>query len=440
MIWRVEIKDKPGIFDAAGDSVHKDILDCGIHSIREVKVVEVYTINGDINRSGVEIIARDLLTDPIVQTYSIVSESDITPPSEKDIQVIEIAYNPGVMDPVEQSTLKGIKDLGIAKVAAVRTSKKYLFYGTLSSKDADFIVSKILSNKLIQHVVTDLPAEYKNLSLGTTEHRRVDLLQVDLIGAKDSELLKISREGQLYLNVNEMKVIQTYFKKLQRNPTDCELETIAQTWSEHCRHKTFRGNIRLKHIEDGKTKTQTIKNLLKSTIIKATQTLNKPWCVSVFHDNAGVIKFDKDYNVCFKVETHNHPSALEPFGGSNTGVGGVIRDTLGTGLAAKPICNTDVFCFAPPDVTFDKLPPGTLHPKRVMKGVISGVRDYGNKMGIPTVNGAIVFDRHFIGNPLVFCGNVGLIPKGKEIKSVRKGDLIVVMGGKTGRDGIHGAT
>jgi phosphoribosylformylglycinamidine synthase len=183
-----------------------------------------------------------------------------------------------------------------------------------------------------------------------------------------------------------------------------------------------------------------IKNLLKSTIIKATQSLNKSWCVSVFHDNAGVIKFDKDFNVCFKVETHNHPSALEPFGGANTGVGGVIRDTLGTGLAAKPICNTDVFCFAPPDLPFEKLPPGTLHPKRVMKGVVSGVRDYGNKMGIPTVNGAILFDKHFVGNPLVFCGNVGLIPKGKEKKAVKKGDLIVVLGGKTGRDGIHGAT
>lgn len=440
MIWRVEIKDKPGIFDAAGDSVHKDILDCGIHSIQEVKVVEIYTISGDIDQNAVEVIARDLLTDPIVQTYSILGESDKQPVLEPGVQVLEIAYNPGVMDPVEQSTLKGIRDLGITAVNAVRNSKKYLFYGTLSRKDADFITGKILSNKLIQHVVTDLQAEYKNLTLGTTGHRRVDLLQVDLIGAKDQELLKISREGQLYLNLDEMKAIQKHFKKLQRNPTDCELETIAQTWSEHCRHKTFRGNIRLKHIQNGKTKTQTIKNLLKSTIIKATQTLNKPWCVSVFHDNAGIIKFDKDYNVCFKVETHNHPSALEPFGGANTGVGGVIRDTLGTGLAAKPICNTDVFCFAPPNMPFDRLPPGTLHPKRVMKGVVSGVRDYGNKMGIPTVNGAIVFDKHFIGNPLVFCGNVGLIPKGKEKKSVQKGDLIVVLGGKTGRDGIHGAT
>src|SRR5208282_706257 len=248
----------------------------------------------------------------------------------------------------------------------------------------------------------------------------------------------ISKKGQLYLNLDEMKTIQNHFKKENRNPTDVELETIAQTWSEHCRHKTFRGVIRYR--EGKNTRGQIIRSLFKTTIAAATLKLNKKWCVSVFHDNAGIITFDKDYNVCFKVETHNHPSALEPFGGANTGLGGVIRDTLGTGLAAKPLCNTDIFCFAPPDMTVASLPSGTLHPKRVMKGVIAGVRDYGNKMGIPTVNGAIVFDKHFAGNPLVFCGNIGLIPKGKEIKRVNKGDLIVAVGGRTGRDGIHGAT
>ena len=440
MIWRIEIKDKPGIFDAAGDSALKDIIDCAIHSVKKVKVAQVYLISGDIDEAGAKIIASQLLTDPIVQDYSIYHEHDSKISVESACKTIEIAYNLGVMDPVEQSTLKGIADLNVGQATTVRTSKKYLIYGNPSQKELDFITNKIFANKLIQHAVSNPALQYKNLTIGTAQHRRIDLMQVELMDAQDQKLLKISREGQLYLNLNEMKAIQKHYKKEGRNPTDCELETIAQTWSEHCRHKTFRGNIRLKHTESGKTKTRVIKNLLKSTIIKATTTLNKSWCVSVFHDNAGVIRFDKDYNVCFKVETHNHPSALEPFGGSNTGVGGVIRDTLGTGLAAKPICNTDIFCFAPPDMPFDKLPPGTLHPKRVLKGVVSGVRDYGNKMGIPTVNGAILFDRHFVGNPLVFCGNVGLIPKGKEKKSVKKGDLVVVLGGRTGRDGIHGAT
>jgi len=264
------------------------------------------------------------------------------------------------------------------------------------------------------------------------------VLVVHLMEANDKKLSEVSKAGQLFLNLDEMRAIQGHFKKEGRNPTDVELETIAQTWSEHCGHKTFRGTIRYR---EGKTgRPVIIRSLFKTTIAAATIKLNKKWCISVFHDNAGVIAFDKDYNVCFKVETHNHPSALEPFGGANTGVGGVIRDTLGTGLAAKPLCNTDVFCFAPPDTPAADLPSGTLHPKRVMKGVIAGVRDYGNKMGIPTVNGAIVFDKQFAGNPLVFCGNIGLIPKGKEIKRVNIGDLVVAVGGRTGRDGIHGAT
>jgi len=174
--------------------------------------------------------------------------------------------------------------------------------------------------------------------------------------------------------------------------------------------------------------------------MRVTKELEKPWCVSVFHDNSGIIRFDEKYNVCFKVETHNHPSALEPYGGAGTGIGGVIRDPLGTGLGAKPIINTDVFCFGPPDYPYEKLPRGALHPKRVMKGVVAGVRDYGNRMGIPTSNGAVLFDEDFVGNPLVFCGNVGIMPKDKSFKTVNVGDLAVVVGGRTGRDGIHGAT
>ncbi len=252
---------------------------------------------------------------------------------------------------------------------------------------------------------------------------------------------KISKDGQLFLNLAEMCEIKKYFKELKRNPTDCELETIAQTWSEHCWHKTFRGKIKYtEKIPNSKIKTKIIDNLLKSTIMKATKELNKPWCVSVFKDNSGVIRFDGKYNICFKVETHNHPSALEPFGGANTGIGGVIRDPLGTGLGAKPVLNTDVFCFGPPDYPFSKLPSGTLHPKRIMKGVVSGVRDYGNKMGIPTVNGAILFHERFVGNPLVYCGTVGILPRDKSFKQAKTGEFIVVVGGRTGRDGIHGAT
>jgi phosphoribosylformylglycinamidine synthase II len=434
MIWRVEVKQRDGILDTKGQSIARDITDLGF-DVSQVRVVSVFLLEGNISRDEVKRITEELLCDSIVEQCSF----DLKLPLQSATHhVIEIALHPGVMDPVEASTIKGIRDLGVAGITAVRTARQYHIHGKISPKQLESITSRVLMNKLIQHVVSDTSHVPTTLSMTVPSASKFDVMIVDLTGANEKTLSEISRKGQLYLNLDEMRAIQNYFKKEKRNPTDVELETIAQTWSEHCRHKTFRGVIRYREGKNAKAKM--IRNLFKTTIAAATLKLNKKWCISVFHDNAGVIAFDKDYNVCFKVETHNHPSALEPFGGANTGVGGVIRDTLGTGLAAKPLCNTDVFCFAPPDTPLASLPSGTLHPKRVMKGVIAGVRDYGNKMGIPTVNGAFVFDKHFAGNPLVFCGNIGLIPKGKEIKRVNKGDLIVTVGGRTGRDGIHGAT
>ncbi|MCK9603097.1 MAG: phosphoribosylformylglycinamidine synthase subunit PurL [Candidatus Omnitrophica bacterium] len=433
MFYKIEIKDKPGIFDAVGEGVKKDIFDLGIKSVRRVSFIQVYTLKGDVGAEEIKKICEELLTDRVSQEYSI--NPSETPEASSNTFVIEVAHNPGVMDPVEGSALKGIGDLGIEEVESIKTAKKYLIRGSLSPVQLKAISEKLLYNKLIQHIVDPLDES----SAENEPDRRFNLITVDLLGATDVKLKKISKDGQLFLNLAEMRSIKEYFKKIGRNPTDCELETIAQTWSEHCWHKTFRGKI--KYTEKAvKSATKKIDNLLKSTIMKVTKELNKPWCVSVFKDNSGVIKFDDKNNVCFKVETHNHPSALEPFGGANTGIGGVIRDPLGTGLGAKPILNTDIFCFGPPDYPFAKLPVGTLHPKRVMKGVVSGVRDYGNKMGIPTVNGAVLFDEGFVGNPLVYCGTVGVLPKEYSFKETKINDLIVVVGGRTGRDGIHGAT
>ncbi len=435
LIWRVEVKQKEGVLDPIGQSIARDITDLGFNGIVEVRVVTVFLLEGEISRPEAKRIGDELLVDPIVEQYSF----DLKLPLQSSTHhVVEIAYNPGVMDPVESSTIKGIRDLGILGIRAVRTAKQYHINGKLTDKQLTSITSRVLMNKLIQHVVPDPSHVPATLNISAPPSSKFDVIIVDLLAANDKKLSEISKRGQLYLNGDEMRTIQNHFKKEGRNPTDVELETIAQTWSEHCRHKTFRGIIRYR--EGKNAKPRIIRSLFKTTIAAATLKLNKKWCISVFHDNAGVIAFDKDYHVCFKVETHNHPSALEPFGGANTGVGGVIRDTLGTGLAAKPLCNTDIFCFAPPDTPVADLPSGALHPKRVMKGVVAGVRDYGNKMGVPTVNGAIIFDKRFAGNPLVFCGNIGLIPKGKEIKRVNRGDLIVAVGGRTGRDGIHGAT
>ncbi|MBF0331703.1 MAG: phosphoribosylformylglycinamidine synthase subunit PurL [Candidatus Omnitrophica bacterium] len=441
MIWRIEIKDKDGVFDAMGNSVLRDIADLGVSAATDVRVVQVFLVEGDLDAKAADCIARELLVDGVVQEYRLADKpfKDVFA-GARDSHVVEIAYNIGVMDPVEASTIKGIRDLGITGAKAVRTSRQYVIEGHLTDKQLEIIKDKALMNKLVQHAVKDPAAAFKPVVLDGRDKAKTEAVAVPLKGLSVGQLEALSKKGQLYLNVNEMKTIQAHFEKAGRSPTDIELETIAQTWSEHCHHKTFRGNISYTVKEKGRTKTELINNLLKNTIVKATTTLNKSWCVSVFHDNAGVVKFDDKYDICFKAETHNHPSALEPFGGSNTGVGGVIRDILGTGLGAKPVCNTDVFCFAPPDFAADKLPAGALHPKRVMKGVVSGVRDYGNKMGIPTINGALCFHDHYVGNPLVFCGTIGLLPKGMDKKTALKGDLIVVAGGRTGRDGIHGAT
>ncbi|MDR2437352.1 MAG: phosphoribosylformylglycinamidine synthase subunit PurL [Endomicrobium sp.] len=263
---------------------------------------------------------------------------------------------------------------------------------------------------------------------------------IEILNLSDKQLIKLNAKNILSLSLDEMKAVQNYFKKLDRNPTDVEMETIAQTWSEHCKHKTLTGIIEYTEKKNSKKIKRTYNNLLKETVFKATMELNKKWCLSVFKDNAGIIEFDSKNGIAFKVETHNHPSALEPYGGSATGVGGVIRDILGVGLGAKPLANTDVFCFGNPDMKPSQVPNGMHHPKRIAKGVVSGVRDYGNRMGIPTVNGAVYFDDGYMANPLVFCGTMGIIPKSKINKKVNSGDLILVVGGRTGRDGIHGAT
>jgi phosphoribosylformylglycinamidine synthase len=301
----------------------------------------------------------------------------------------------------------------------------------------------VLANDAIEHVITG-PLQLSDLSVGSDYN--FDLQTVAIRDMDDDALVRLSAEGQLYLSLTEMQTIRDYYRQLDRNPTDIELETIAQTWSEHCSHKTLAGRIHYVETQGGETVREIqFDNMLKETIFNATVQIREnlgedDWCVSVFKDNAGIVTFDDKQDVCIKVETHNHPSAIEPYGGANTGLGGVIRDPMGTGLGARPVCNTDVFCFARPDFPASDLPPGVLHPKAVMEGVVSGVRDYGNRMGIPTVNGAVYFDDRYLGNPLVYCGNVAMIPRGKSEGNVQPGHLIVAVGGRTGRDGIHGAT
>ncbi len=252
-----------------------------------------------------------------------------------------------------------------------------------------------------------------------------------ILDASDKELLLLSNKKNLSLSLFEMLKIKKHYLKLQRNPTDLELETLAQTWSEHCVHKTFTSKVELNNGE-------WIDNLLKSTIFRVTNELNKDWCFSVFSDNAGIVDFDGDIAIAFKVETHNHPSSLEPFGGASTGVGGVIRDILG--VWGDPIANTNVLCFGPIDLPYKQVPQGFKHPSFVFSYVTAGIGSYGNNIGIPTVNGSIFFDESYICNPIVFCGSVGLVKKSRYFTKVKPGDVPLLIGGKTGRDGIHGVT
>jgi phosphoribosylformylglycinamidine synthase len=257
-----------------------------------------------------------------------------------------------------------------------------------------------------------------------------ELYEINVLGANDEQLLEISRTLELALNLTEMRSIKDYFSRAGKNPTDVELQTLGQTWSEHCFHKTFKGDV---ITSEGR-----IQSLFKTFVERVTRELNPSWCVSVFEDNAGVIEFEKGYGIAAKVETHNHPSAIEPFGGAATGVGGVIRDVLG--VWADPIACTDVLGFGPLDYDYERLPPGVKHPKYLFRGVVGGIGCYGNNMGIPTVNGAIYFDESYVGNVVVYCGCIGLLPLDKLVRDAKPNQLLVLAGGRTGRDGIHGVT
>jgi len=426
LIYKIEVWLKNNLPDVRGLSLAKDIYDLGITTVSNIRVVDIYRLDTDLKLDELDLICQNLLVDSVIQEMRCESTSENENKLDTNHNIVEVAYNAGVTDPVEETSMKAVLDLGVSGIRAIKTAKRYLIEGHLNEYQLETISNRLLVNPIIQHVVKSEPMAFPE-----NPQYIFKLKHMDILGANKDELMKIGR--QFGFTNNEFQTIGDYFRKQQRNPTDAELETLAQTWSEHCVHKTFKDRIKFGDI--------TIDNLLKNTIMKVTEELNKPWCLSVFEDNAGVIDFDGRWALCFKVETHNHPSAVEPYGGASTGVGGVVRDALGTGLGAKPILNTDVFCFGPPDFPYDRLPRGILHPRRIFKGVHSGVADYGNRLGIPTANGAILFDERYVANPLVFCGTLGLLPKNmSKMGQQRPGDLVVLAGGKTGRDGIHGVT
>ena len=441
MIYRIDVRTLPAGadgFDPVGQALRHQIQELGT-SVGPIIASRIFLIDADASEVQMESVAISLVADPIVESAELFDGSAV----DKNQSRIEVHLKPGVMDPVAASTEAALRDLGLV-VHQVRTGRAFVFDGLVEGSVLQTIASRILANGVIEsvHFEPFVPAQFESGRDYQFQLKHISLLSLD-----DAQLTKLSREGHLFLSLAEMKAAQDYFRDRGREPTDIELETLAQTWSEHCVHKTLKSAVDVE-VRDatGKTVgTYRYKNLIKETIFQSTMDLmakvaDSPFCLSVFADNAGVIAFDEIDAVCFKAETHNHPSAIEPYGGSATGAGGVIRDILGTGLGAKPIANTDVFCVAYPERGNKPLPNGVIHPKRVLQQVVAGVRDYGNRMGIPTVNGAVYFDDHYIGNPLVFCGCIGIIPRNKIAKGAKAGDAIVVVGGRTGRDGIHGAT
>ncbi|MBU1000033.1 phosphoribosylformylglycinamidine synthase subunit PurL [Patescibacteria group bacterium] len=418
MIQKIRVKTTVGP-DLKGESILNDIYKrLSIKIVKKVSTVRVYRLEG-ISEKDADKLAKKLLSESFNQKYAVNK-----PIVAVEAKTIEIAYQPGVMNPEVDSIMKAASDLRV-KLKACDCSFEYVFYGKLTKEDALQIVEKLrLYNPLIEHIVRQEPQTL--ILKGQTGKTKI----IPIINLNKHQLMDLSKY-KLFLSLEEMQAIQKYFRKIKRNPTDLELETLAQTWSEHSGHKTFRANL----IVDGKKKEPLIERIKKEAL-KHNKNI-----VSAFEDNSGVMDFYEDFGICGKVETHNSPSAIEPYGGAMTGSGGVFRDIAATGKGAKNIASTDIFCFAPIDLPVSELPDGCLPPEYLLKRVVAGVRDYGNRMGIPTNNGSVHFQNDFRARPSVIVGAYGIIPKKYAIKDKpKKGDLIVCVGGKTGRDGIHGAT
>lgn len=460
MAHRIEVALKDHVRDPRGERISREIEHFFHLSGIDVRTIDVYTVDAILPEGGLEKAAAEPFCDPVIQF------STIDTPAAKEFDfLIEVGYRPGVTDNIGRTAREAIEYItgkSFNDGEGVYTSVQYLVKGTLTQAEAETIATGLLCNTLIQrYQVYDFEAFEKLSGVKpfvpkVTGQAKAEVREIDM-NVSDEELMRISKDGVLALTLEEMLIIQSHFRNekvildrkkwgLPACPTDVELEALAQTWSEHCKHKIFSGTI--EYVDDQGNREE-IKSLFKTFIQGATKKVrelqgDKDYCLSVFKDNAGVIKFNDEYSLVFKVETHNSPSALDPYGGALTGIVGVNRDPFGTGKGARLIFNTDVFCFASP--FYEKqLPARLLHPRRIYEGVVEGVEHGGNKSGIPTVNGSLVFDDRFAGKPLVFCGTAGVMPavingEPSHVKKINPGDVIVMTGGRIGKDGIHGAT
>ncbi len=421
----------------------------GMTIVEKLACQDLYFIEGQVSESNLQRIALELLSDPITQTAEwgrlIFRQAE----SKTCSHTLEVALRPGVTDPVAEQIVRASGVLGIEGVQRVCTGQRYQVGGKgITEETLHLLARRLLANPVIQrYAIGEIEPVFPQPAAASSAVEVFPVRELD-----DDGLLALSQERRAALDLVEMHAVQDYFRREGREVTDIEFEMIAQTWSEHCVHKTFRALVDVHSAILGPSlfipglqtnpgiqkPAEQINGLLKTYIRAATEKISAPWVLSAFVDNAGIIEFDDEFEVSFKVETHNHPSAIEPFGGANTGVGGVIRDVMG--VSAKPIAATDVLCFGPQDLSLEALPDGVLHPRRIQSRVVAGVQDYGNKIGIPTVNGAILYDPGYTANPLVFCGCVGIAPRNSHPRQPLAGDRVIVLGGRTGRDGLRGAT
>jgi phosphoribosylformylglycinamidine synthase len=455
---RIEIAVKPQLEDPFAHHIKWEIESTLGFTLRSLRVVSVYTVYSDLSGEELGSFARDVLCDPVLSLYSV--DTPIGTQLSRFTWAAEVSFRSGVTDNVGHTAsdvltlMTGKRDRGFR----VYKSTQYLIDADIKVTQVQKIGSEVLFNDLIEEIGIMSYRDYCRKkgfpARGTGRHGNFtpEARTINL-NIPDRELELLSNERVLALTLDEMVYFRSYFKRdeirnargsvgLSSHPTDVELESFAQTQSEHCKHKIFNATI---HYRDG-WEERTVRSIFQTYIKSATDRISreKKFLVSVFSDNAGVVQFNDDYNLAFKVETHNSPSALDPYGGSITGIVGCDRDPAGTGLGSRLIAHTDVLCFGDPTTT-DALPPRMMHPKRIMEGVIKGIEDGGNKCGIPTINGGVVFDRSYSGKPLVFCGSVGIMPKSiggvpAHKGRARPGDVIVMIGGRIGKDGIHGAT
>lgn len=470
MLTRIEAGLFPYLDDTVGRKTAAAIREALSLPVEDVRIVKVFTLEGFEADQVKTLLDQSVLHDPVLQTASL-SPLPLLPDGAD--WIIEVGYRPGVTDNegrTARDTAALVLGLRDRDKLAVYTAAQYRLRGAISREEAERVARDLLANELIQRFAVKSAAEWEAepgfpaRAARVTGSANSEVGVVPLSRMDDEELMQVSRRNTLALSLAEMRAIRDWFMRpdtaehrrslqLPADPTDVELEVLAQTWSEHCKHKIFAARV---HYEDRETGTvEPIDSLYKTYIQNTTKAIRErlgenDFCLSVFKDNAGVVAFNATHDVCIKVETHNSPSALDPYGGALTGIVGVNRDPMGTGMGAELVCNTDVFCFASP-FRSGELPPRLLHPRRVFEGVREGVEHGGNKSGVPTVNGSVVFDERFLGKPLVYCGTVGLLPrevpgttagetrKGYE-KKAQLGDVIVMVGGRIGKDGIHGAT